>query len=65
MAARYRIVRDRFAGYEVQVWRWWLPVWVQPSTNTHPSVERAEAWAREHARGGVKYLGALRNRDVN
>ena len=29
MMAQYRIVRDTYNGYEVQVRRWWFPVWVQ------------------------------------
>lgn len=59
--AKYRIVRDRFAGYEVQSWRWWFPFWCQPTTNTHCTVEDAEKWAREWAdrKHVVKDLGKL------
>lgn len=58
--ARYRIVRDAYLGYEVQIWRWWWPFWVQAGfTNTHPTVERAEQWARKHAQPFVKNLGRL------
>jgi hypothetical protein len=58
--AEYRIVRDNFCGYEVQVRRWWWPFWIQAGfANTHSSVERAEAWAESHARKTVKYLGHL------
>lgn len=61
MSTHYRIARDRFAGFEVQVWRWWWPFWIQPRLNTHYSIEKAEQWARHHAEGyGVaKYLGRL------
>lgn len=70
--AKYRIVRDNFAGFEVQIWRWWRPVWVQPRINTHCRVRDAEAYALSHATGGatvgvraprgavVKNLGVLR-----
>lgn len=57
---RYRIVKDAYAGYEVQIWRWWLPMWLQVGVNTFPSIERAEAWARNHTQPCVKYLGKLK-----
>ena len=42
---RYRIVTDAFAGYEVQHKFWWSLAWVQTGlTNTHRTVEQAEAW---------------------
>ena len=41
---RYRIVRDRYAGYEVQ-WRyWWMPFYVQGATNTHCSLASAQRY---------------------
>lgn len=58
--AKYRIVTDGYAGYEVQIWRWWFPFWVQLGfTNTHSTIERAERYARGNARTVVKYLGDL------
>lgn len=55
MKNKYRIVRDNYAGYEVQIKRWWLPVWLQLGfSNTHCSIERAEAYARVHAQPFVK-----------
>lgn len=58
--AHYKIVRDRYLGYEVRVWRWWFPFWMQAGfTNTHSSVDAAERWARERASGCVKHLGQL------
>jgi hypothetical protein len=57
--AKYRIVRDKFAGYEVQIWRWYWPFWKQPYVNTHDTVEYAEKWARNHAAVVVKNLGRL------
>lgn len=56
MSKRYRIVRDTYCGYAVQVWRWWFPFWVEPVINTHSSVERAEAWLETHKAEVVKYL---------
>ena len=56
----YRIVHDKWAGFEVQVWRWWFPFWVQAGfSNTHPTVERAEAYATNHSQKVAKYLGKL------
>lgn len=56
---RLRIVTDSFLGYEVQVWRWYWPFWVQADfVNTHSSVDRAEKWAEAYsARFVIKYLG--------
>ena len=57
---RYRIVRDGHAGFEVQVWRWWLPLWLQAGfCNTHFSEERAAAYANRHANPVVRDLGHL------
>lgn len=57
MAKRYRIVTDRYAGYEVQ-WRWkWLPIWWQAGgTNTFLSVENAEKYAERCKKRVVKEL---------
>lgn len=44
---RYRIVTDRYLGYEVQAWRWWLPVWIQVGlSNTHSTAEEAEIYMK-------------------
>lgn len=52
---KYRIVRDNYAGYEVQIKRWWFPVWLQAGfSNTHISIESAEAYARGHSQRFVK-----------
>lgn len=46
---RYRIVRDGFLGYEVQVWRLWLPFWIQCFwTNTSSSIEDAKGVIERH-----------------
>jgi len=45
--AKYRIVTDKYCGYEVQVWHWWFPFWVQPYCNTHVSVEDAEELVKQ------------------
>lgn len=50
MKNRYRIVPDTFAGFEVQIKRWWFPVWLEVGTNTFQTVEIATAWIRSHQR---------------
>lgn len=56
----YRIVPDHWLGFEVQIWRWWFPIWVQANfSNTHSTEEKAEAWAKKHAAGLAKNLGVL------
>lgn len=60
--AEYRIVRDRFLGYEVQVRNWFWPFWRQAGyCNTHVSLERAEEYANRFASNKklVKKLGML------
>lgn len=52
---RVRIVTDAYCGYEVQVWRWWLPFWLQHNINTHPSIEDAEEYAAKVKCRVVKY----------
>lgn len=53
-APRYRIVTDRWNGFEVQVWRWWWPFWEMPSINTSPSVEAAKTWLTEYLKRDAK-----------
>ena len=43
---RYRIVGDRYAGYEAQYKLWWLPFWLQMGINTHMTADAAEAFIR-------------------
>jgi len=59
MKNRYRIVADNFRGYEVQIWRWWWPFWVELGHNTFCTVEEAEVWAKSQKQPVVKYLGTL------
>ena len=47
---KYRVVRDAYAGYEVQAKKWWFPFWLEVGTNTHLSLERA-----------IKYVESLKN----
>lgn len=54
MKNQYRIVPDCWAGYEVQIKRWWFPFWFQCwrpgfSSNTFFTLQRAEAFIAEHA----------------
>jgi len=53
-ARRARIATDSYGGYEVQVWRWWFPFWVQPRINTHHSISEAEAYAKRWLNHVVK-----------
>lgn len=48
--ARYRVVTDKFAGFEVQRKRWWWSPWVEIGTNTHSTLERALHWLEEKKR---------------
>lgn len=51
--AQYRIVHDKYCGYEAQARRWWWPLWWQIGfTNTHSSVESAEEFI-EHCQNPV------------
>jgi hypothetical protein len=67
--AIYRVVTDAFSGFEVQYRTPWWPFWRQcgrgggSGTNTNPTLEAAEEFARKHARrneGVVKVLGAIK-----
>ena len=52
---RYRVVPDNYAGYEVQIKRWWLPIWMQLYfINTHMPLESAKKMIEAH-RAGVIY----------
>lgn len=61
MRNSYRIVRDRYSGYEAQVRYWWFPfVWLQCfGVNTRGTVEASEDVCRKHAAGVVKHIGKL------
>lgn len=61
MKPHYRIVRDRYMGYEVQIWRWWWPFWMEAGVNTFSTEEKAESWARAYSQRVVKYLGTLKD----
>jgi len=46
----YRIVTDRFAGFEAQYRPWWWPFWLECyGINTCPSLEAARALCDQHA----------------
>lgn len=38
---KYRIVTDKYAGFEIQVWSIFWPFWHQPYINTNISIEQA------------------------
>jgi hypothetical protein len=40
---RFRIVTDKYLGFEVQIKKWYYPFWLQVGyTNTHLSIEDAK-----------------------
>jgi len=54
MTKKYRIVTDKFAGYECQIWRLWWPFWVQMNwTNTNSLIEKAKEYIRNKKNGAV------------
>jgi hypothetical protein len=57
---KYRIVKDLYRGYEVQIKRFFFPIWVQAGfSNTFSTIEDAERFAINHANRLVKHLGRL------
>ena len=53
---RYRIIKDNYCGYEVQVWRIWFPIWLQSNyINTHNSLEKAKKHI-EDLRNPIEYV---------
>jgi len=47
---KYRIIADTYAGYEVQVRKWYSPFYFQIGfTNTHITIEKATEFAKQHA----------------
>lgn len=49
MKHKYRIVGDKYLGYECQVKYWWFPIcWFQIAVNTHATVEAAKAYIEYH-----------------
>ena len=41
---KYRIVKDAYAGYEVQWRTWYWPFWHCIGSNTHASLEEARSY---------------------
>jgi hypothetical protein len=45
---KYRVVRDAFAGYEVQFKYWWSPFWLQVGfSNSHSSLKEAKEFIKK------------------
>jgi hypothetical protein len=46
----YRIITDKYSGYEVQIrkrflfWKWWKQCHMNGCVNTHGSIEDAKKW---------------------
>ena len=48
MKKQYRIVTDKFLGYEVQYSYWWLPFYIQLGlTNTHDTISKAKEYIEQ------------------
>ena len=54
---RYRVVRDRWLGYEAQFKPWWSPFWMECDrrggvcgTNTNETLEDARQLCADHAK---------------
>ena len=45
---KYRVVTDRYAGYEVQIKYWWFPIWMELGINTHHNIEDALELVEHH-----------------
>ena len=57
MKTKYRIVTDKYAGYEAQVWRWYWPFWCEIWVNTHKTIERARKYIdRKAVKRSVKII---------
>jgi hypothetical protein len=63
---RYRVVRDRWAGYEAQFRPWWSLFWMQcsryhggPGTNTHETIESARQLCADHAKHPYHRVGQV------
>lgn len=48
MKNKYRVMPDMFAGFEIQIKRWWFPVWIQLGVNTFSKKGHALAWLKNH-----------------
>ncbi len=53
---KYRVIRDKYAGYEAQIKRWWFPFWLQISVSTSSTVEGAVKTCKNHHNKVVKYI---------
>lgn len=43
MSIKYRIITDRYAGFEAQYQPWWWPFWIQCNGwNTNATIEQAK-----------------------
>lgn len=65
MKKKYRIVTDRFCGYEAQVKYSWWPFWFQMCydggwTNSHSSIEEAEEFIKQKHCGTFEYKSKSR-----
>ena len=57
MHNEYQIIHSAPMAFELQVKRWWWPIWL--TINFFHKIEDAEKYARGHNGGVVKYLGKI------
>ena len=52
---KLRVMPSTFGGWQVQVWRWWFPLWISElyATTEEEAVIRAEAYKRGLNNGRV------------
>jgi hypothetical protein len=48
METKYRIVADKYAGYEAQVWRWYWPFWCVLGVDTYDTIKKARRFIDEN-----------------
>ena len=53
---KYRITHGRYAGYDVEYWRIWYPLWIPCQLITYETIEQARASARRHRYKVVDHL---------
>jgi hypothetical protein len=59
-SAEYRVVTDRYCGYEVQYRPRFWPFWRQANgNNTHSTLDEAVTYARRHARRDAHVVAIL------
>ncbi len=58
---KYRIVTDAYAGFEVQVRHWLLPIWSQDGINSFATIDGAMCFIRDKKSNDDKKIRRLHN----